>query len=60
MVHIYDDKRQKILLDENVNIDDTTVIDASFHRYVISNWDKLLDGKTVRVTPVMRSALKFR
>ena len=50
MIHFYKDNvRQKILLNENVNIDDTTVIDASFHRYVISNWDKLLDGKTVRV-----------
>ena len=53
MIHFYKDNvRQKILLNENVNIDDTTVIDASFHRYVISNWDKLLDGKTVRVKSV--------
>ena len=43
------DNNERILLDKDVVIDDATVIDASFHRFVISNWDRLLSGKSVKI-----------
>lgn len=34
---------------KTVAIDEQTVIDAGFHRFVIANWDELMGGKTIKV-----------
>jgi len=39
----------KKLSNNNVEIGDSTIIDASFHRFIIANWDELLSGKTFKV-----------
>jgi len=49
MIDISDTAAEKILLNKNVEIDNSTVIDASFHRFILSNWDRLLNDKSVRV-----------
>lgn len=43
------DGTETIRSDKSVKIDENTVIDASFHRFIVSDWDRLVDGKTIKV-----------
>jgi len=49
VLKIAEDGSETVTLNKNVEIDSNTVIDAAFHRFVISNWDRLMKGKTVKV-----------
>lgn len=49
VLRVAEDGSETIQLNKDVQIDGNTVIDAAFHRFVVSNWDKLMSGKSVRV-----------
>ena len=40
---------ETIKLDKDVKIDANTVIDAAFHRLIISSWDELTNGKAIKI-----------
>ena len=48
-VKVINTEDEKILLNRDVDIDSSTVIDASFHRFILKYWDRLLNNKPVRV-----------
>ncbi len=43
------DGSETVKSNKDVEINSNTVIDASFHRFILSDWDRLLDGKSIKV-----------
>ncbi len=48
-IRVAEDGSETISSNTDVAIDSKTVIDASFHRYILDYWDQLLDRKTVKI-----------
>lgn len=43
------DGTEIVTRNKSVDVTDKTVIDAGFHRFVVSNWDRLMSGRSVKV-----------
>lgn len=41
--------QKKIIRVQDLAVDSNTVIDAGFHRYIVAHWDKLQQGKSVKM-----------
>lgn len=49
VLNVASDGSESVRTNKNVPIDSKTVIDAAFHRFVVANWDKLTQGKTIKI-----------
>ena len=48
-IFLMSDGSETVNRTRTVEVDENTVIDAGFHRFVLANWDRLLNNKTVRL-----------